>query len=84
MLAGPLAGLPQTGKAKETLIQTSNYTKMMPFVLTNADERAFVVQRWCFRDSVDDWLWIGSPAPLPDLVRQYGRHLGKESFYDLT
>jgi hypothetical protein len=69
--------------AKDSLIQTSNYTKMMRFELVNPDERVFVVQRWCFRGSVDDWIWVGGPAPLADLVRQYGQHLGKESFYEL-
>jgi hypothetical protein len=74
---------PRMQAAKESMIQTSSYTKMMRFELVNADERVFVVQRWCFRGSVDDWIWVGGPAALADLVRQYGQHLGKESFYEL-
>ncbi|MGO8744972.1 MAG: hypothetical protein ACLQNE_03175 [Thermoguttaceae bacterium] len=69
--------------AKEEMIRRSDYTKMMRFDLVNADQRMFVVRRWCFRGSVDDWIWIGGPASLAELVRNYGQHLGKESFYDL-
>jgi hypothetical protein len=62
---------------------TGCYAKMMRFVLVNPDERMFVVYRWCFRGSIDDWIWVGGPAPLTDLVRDCGQHLGKESFYEL-
>lgn len=84
VLGSPLLRMPlRMQAAKDSLIQTSDYTKMMRFFLMNPDERTFAVQRWCFRGSVDDWIWVGGPAPLPDLVRQYGHHLGKESFYEL-
>ena len=63
----------------------SNYTKMMRFALVDAAKRKFVVQRWCFRGSVDGWIGLGrrTAAPLPDLVRTYLQDLGKDSFYDL-
>jgi hypothetical protein len=84
MFGGLLSAMPSRMQAaKDSLIQSSNYTKMMRFALVNPDQRVFVVQRWCFRGIVDDWIWVGGPAPLPDLVRQYGQHLGKESFYEL-
>jgi hypothetical protein len=84
MLAGPLVGIsPRMQAAKESLIQSSHYTRMMRFELADPDERTFAVQRWCFRGSIDDWIWVGGPAPLADLVRQYGQHLGKESFFEM-
>ena len=47
-------------------------------------ERLFAAERWCFRGSIDDWIpMIGRAAPLPDMVRTYVQHLGKDSFYDL-
>ena len=46
--------------------------------------REFEVERWCFRGSVDDWLGLDSSTDLEALVKKYGRHLGKESFYELT
>jgi hypothetical protein len=64
-LGGPLLGTsPRMRAAKTQMIQTSTYTKMMRFVLVNPDERMFVVYRWCFRGSIDDWIWVGGPAPL--------------------
>lgn len=81
---GPLLGAsPRMQAVRNSMIQASNYTKMMRFALVNPAERVFVLQRWCFRGSVDDWIWVGGPAPLADLVRQYGQHLGKESFHEL-
>lgn len=63
-----------------------NYMKVMRFTLVNEDERAFRVQRWCFRGSIDRWidLWMaGSEGKLKDLVRKFCPHIGQESFYEL-
>ena len=72
-------------ETKDWLMRHSNYTKMMRFSLVDPAKRLFVVQRWCFRGSIDDWIGLGSRsrAPLPDLVRAYVPELGKETFYDL-
>ena len=42
-----------------------------------------VAERFCFRGSVDDWIPIGGPAVLSAHVRQFVKHLGRESFYEL-
>ena len=72
-------------ETKTWLMRHRNYTKMMRFTLVDAAERKFVVQRWCFRGGVDDWIGLGCriAAPLPDLVRTYVQDLGKDIFYDL-
>ncbi len=71
-------------ETKARLVQRSSYTKMMRFGLVDAEKRIFVVERWCFRGSIDDWIpMLGGRGPLPSLVRKYGQHLGKDSFYDL-
>jgi hypothetical protein len=83
-LAGPLSLMShRAAEFKASLIARSGYDKMMQFELVDGDERLFTVQRWCFRGSIDDWIWLGGPAPLPDLIRKYVRHLGQESFYDM-
>ena len=52
--------------------------------MVDSAKRTFVVERWCFRGSIDDWIpMMGGRGSLPDLVRKYGQHLGKDSFYDL-
>ena len=73
-----------SASAREVMARSLSYSPMMQFVLEDAKTREFVVQRWCFRGSVDDWISLGSSNHLDDLVKNYGCHLGKESFYDLT
>jgi hypothetical protein len=71
-------------RIKEAIARSLSYSPMMQFVLDDAQTREFVVQRWCFRGSVDDWIFLDGPIDLQALVKKYARHLGKESFYDLT
>jgi hypothetical protein len=66
------------------LTQSLTYAPMMQFVLVDKKTREFEVERWCFRGSVDDWIGLDSSTDLEALVKKYGRHLGKESFYELT
>ncbi len=83
-LGGPgLVPSSRVQEAKARLVRTSDYMKMMRFILVNPDKRAFAPQRWCFRGSVDDWINIGPPGPLEVLVRKYAPHLGEESFDEL-
>jgi hypothetical protein len=70
--------------AKAALARSRTYSPMMQFGLHDPNTREFVVERWCFRGAIDDWIPLDGPAKLADLVKTYGRHLGKESFYDLT
>ena len=73
-----------SASAREVMARSLSYSPMMQFVLEDAKTREFVVQRWCFRGSVDDWISLDSSNHLDNLVKTYGRHLGKELFYDLT
>lgn len=70
-------------RVKEALAQSFTYSPMMQFVLEDAETREFVVERWCFRGSVDDWIPLDHSTNLKELVKKYGFHLGKESFFDL-
>lgn len=84
-MAGAL-GLPQhaLGNLREAISRRAVYQKMMRFNLVDAGERLYAVQRWCFRGSIDTWIDLHArPAPLPELLNRYARHLGRESFYEL-
>ncbi len=70
-------------KMRKFLAQSLSYSPMMQFVLDDDQTREFVVSRWCFRSSVDDWIFLDGSTDLKALVKKYARHLGKESFYDL-
>jgi hypothetical protein len=59
-----------------------HYSPMLQFLLDDAKRRTFTAQRYCFRGSVDDWIDIGY-GPLTTLVKQYVKHLGKESYFEL-
>jgi hypothetical protein len=60
-----------------------SYSPTLQFVLTNAEHRRFVAQRYCYRGSIDDWIFIGTENSLAMLVQKYVKHLGQESYYDL-
>jgi len=66
-----------------TLRQEIQYTSDMQFVLVDETKRTFATQRYCYLGSIDDWIPIGRSDNLPSLVKQYVKHLGKESFVTL-
>ncbi len=70
-------------KLRDRLARRAYYHKMMRFELLDDDERLYSVQRWCFRGSIDNWVFLEGPAALERLVEQFAPHLGKESFFEL-
>jgi hypothetical protein len=60
-----------------------HFSPMMVFQLVDAKRRTFQTQRYCFLGSVDDWIEIGKPGKLTNLVKKYVKHLGKESYVEL-
>jgi len=67
----------------EILEQETTYSPIMRFILEDKKQRLFIAERFCFRGSVDDWIYIGGPDSLEYLLKSYLKHLGQESFYDL-
>jgi hypothetical protein len=70
-------------EAQETLLLHTHYSPMMQFILVDKEKRLFLAQRYCFRGSVDDWIDISSTDQLENLVKQYVKHLGQDSYYEL-
>ena len=68
---------------KEFRIQHAYYQPVLRFILVEPARRLFTPERYCFRGSVDDWINLGPPAPLPALIKKYVKHLGRDSFYEL-
>jgi hypothetical protein len=71
-------------KVMAHLAMRSRYTKMMRFQLCDASKRLFSAYRWCFLGSIDDWFSLDYNKPLPTLVNKYVKHLGRESFFELS
>jgi hypothetical protein len=69
-------------KVREYFTRSVQYSPMLQFLLEDEQRRLFTAQRYCFRGSIDDWIDIGY-GPLTTLVKQYVKHLGKESYFDL-
>jgi hypothetical protein len=67
----------------KALHQGIQYTSDMQFVLVDETKRTFATHRYCYLGSIDDWIPIGRSDKLPSLVKQYVKHLGKESFVTL-
>jgi hypothetical protein len=68
---------------KTVLSRSLTYSPMLRFILFNEKSRLFIVQRYCFLGSVDDWINIGLSDTLQNLVETYVQHLGRESYYEL-
>jgi hypothetical protein len=83
MVDGELMRSAQAAEAKQAMIRHSQFIKMMRFLLVDAKQRSFAVERWCFRGSIDDWVYLAGPGRLADLVQKYARALGKDDFYEL-
>lgn len=60
-----------------------SYSPIMRFTLEDKTTRTFIVERYCFLGSVDDWIYIGEPDSLKILARKYIKHLDQDSFFDL-
>ena len=67
----------------EYLAKRGTYTAMMRLTLQDAKERLFLMERYCFRGSIDSWIEIGNDEPLAKLAERFLLHLGKQSFYEI-
>jgi hypothetical protein len=78
-----LSGRNDMIEAKTKLRLFISYSPMLRFVLIDRVKRIFMTQRYCFLGRIDDWIEIGTPGNLQDLVENYVKHLGQESFFEL-
>ncbi len=65
------------------LAQVITYSPKLHFVLINEEKRIFMVERFCYLGSIDDWITIGKPDKLQNQVQKYIKHLGQDSYYEL-
>jgi hypothetical protein len=72
-----------SARVRAVLERSVYFSPMMRFVLVDEKTREYQAERWCSLGKIDDWIQVGSSGPLPKLARQFCRHLGKESFFEL-
>jgi hypothetical protein len=83
-LSGSISPFHDTSRIENILKSETTYSPIMKFILDDEKKRTFIVNRYCFRGSIDDWIDIGGPMHLKEASKIFLRHLGKESFYDLA
>ncbi len=58
------------------------YSAMMRFCLDNKEKRTFTVERFCFRGSIEDWIYLDGPDILKKLNTKYIKLLGTDEFFE--
>lgn len=64
---------PFCGRAKfaSVLPRSVLYMPTMRFVLQDAETREYQTERWCYLGSIDDWIQVEAPGPLPQLAHRF-------------
>jgi hypothetical protein len=70
-------------EVQRTIEQLVTYSPELRFVLVDREARLFQAQRYCYRGSIDDWIDIGEPGKMEELVDRYVKRLETEAFFDL-
>jgi hypothetical protein len=68
---------------RRRIVARANYTAMMRFTLAGSNPRRFEIERYCFRGSVERWIYLAGPDRLAALAEKYLPHLGRDSFFEL-
>ncbi len=61
----------------------AQFTPVLRFILTDAEQRTFRAERMCYLGSIDDWIDVGPMGPVNRLARQMVPTLGTDAFFEL-
>jgi hypothetical protein len=61
----------------------TTFSAVFRFTFQDSEKRLFALEGYCFRGSIDDWIYLVGPEELENLAKEYLKHLGQESFYEL-
>ncbi|TVS12568.1 MAG: hypothetical protein EA424_22470 [Planctomycetaceae bacterium] len=67
---------------KQTIAQTSTFSRAVRFQLVDEKNRLFSIERWCFRGSIDDWIDLEYVKPLSKLIKKCLPTLCADEFYE--
>ncbi len=74
---------PPAAEMDRLVQQNLRYHPMFRFELVDPENREFIVSRWCFHGSIDDWSHPLGDGPLEAMAQKYAPHLEADSFFDL-
>ncbi len=64
-------------------IANSQYTAILRYTLADTKKRTFIVERFCFRGAIDDWIFLDGPDILGNIAGKYVGIIGTDQFFDL-
>ena len=80
------AGLNIGGIEKRVQAELDRYTQFTPvmrFILDDQEIRDYHAERWCYRGSIDDWIYAGHSGKIDKLAKELTPKLGTDEFYEL-
>ena len=69
------------GQLRAFLDRGAHFAPVLRFVLVDAGQRTFRVERMCYRSSVDDWLDVHQWGPIDQLAGDWIPRLGTDAFF---
>ena len=76
-------GLPADFFSRPEAAKFLTFTAMLRFTLLDEQARLFGAERYCFKGSIDNWIWLAPAERLESHAARYCPHLGRESFFEL-
>lgn len=67
---------------REEVQSYSQFTPVMRFILNEAEKRDFRAERWCYRGSIDDWIFL-TTGKIDYLAQKLIPTLGTDAFFEL-
>jgi hypothetical protein len=71
------------GELRSDMDRRAQFTPVLRFVLTDAEQRTFHTERWCYLGSIDDWIYVGTTGPVDRLARQWIPRLGTDALFEV-
>jgi hypothetical protein len=70
-------------RLKAELDRYVQFTPVMRFILDDPKTRKYHAERWCYRGSIDDWIYASHSGKIDQLAIKLTPKLGTEEFYEL-
>ena len=78
-----LFGPDKVEQLQERLDRSAQFKPVLRFILIDSGNRTFIVQRWCYLGSIDDWIDVGPMGAVGELARQWIPRLGTDAFFEV-
>ena len=74
----------QIEQVRDFLDRGAQFSPVLRFILVDAAQRTFRVERMCYRSSVDGWLDVHQWGPVDRLARNWIPKLGTDAFFGVS